>query len=114
MSNYTLKLPNTTNIFPTFHSSQIKPFIPNDDENFPMRKNIDIPQPVLVDGKLENYIDCILDFKKINKKLPYLTCWVGFGPEHDKWLPASDLEDNEVLDCWIDFGGTSHLSSKST
>ena len=114
MSTYKLNLPNSTNIFPTFHASQIKPFIPNDDEHFPSRKNTDIPEPLLVDSELENYVECILDFKKINRKPSYLVCWVGFGPEHNEWLPATMLEDNEALDCWIDFGGTSHLSSKST
>ena len=48
-SSYKLKLPNSTNIFPTFHASQIKPFTPNDNEHFPLRKNTDIPEPVLVD-----------------------------------------------------------------
>ena len=113
-SSYKLNLPNTTNIFPTFHASQIKPFIPNDDDNFPLRKNAEIPELVLVDGELENYIDRVLDFKKINKKPSYLVHWVGFGPEHDEWLPASMLEDNKALDHWIDFGGTLHFSSKPT
>jgi len=113
-STYKLNLPHTTNIFPTFHSSQIKLFIPNDNEIFPSRKNAEIPEPVLVDGELENYVDRILDFKRINKKPSYLVRWVGFGPEHDEWLPASMLEDNEALDRWIDFGGTLHFSSKPT
>jgi hypothetical protein len=109
-----LNLPHTTNVFPTFHSSQIKTFLPNDDEIFPLHKNAKIPKPVLVDGELENYINHILNFKRINKKPSYLVCWVGFSPEHDKWLPASMLEDNEALDHWINFGGTLHFSSKST
>jgi len=113
-SSYKLNLLNTTNIFPTFHASQIKPFIPNDDKIFPSRKNTDIPEPVLVDGELENYVDRILDFKMRNRKPSYLVRWVGFGPEHDEWLPASMLEDNEALDRWIDFGGTSHFSLKPT
>src|SRR5882762_5889347 len=29
-SNYTLELPNSPNIFPTFHSSELKPFFHND------------------------------------------------------------------------------------
>ena len=113
-SSYKSKLPNSTNIFPTFHTSQIKPFTPNDDEHFPSRKNTDIPEPMLVDGELENYVKRILDYKKVNKQPSYLVRWVGFGPEHNEWLPASMLEENEALDCWIDFGGNSHFSSKST
>ena len=103
ISTYKLNLPNSTNIFPTFHASQIKPFIPNNDKHFPSWKNANIPEPLLVVAN-----------SKINRKPSYLVCWVGFGPEHDEWLPAAMLEENEALDCWIDFGGTSHLSSKST
>lgn len=113
-STYKLNLPHTTNIFPTFHASQIKPFILNDDEIFPSCKNAEIPEPILVDGVLENYVDRILNFKKRNRKPSHLACWVGFGPEHDEWLPASMLEDNEALDRWIEFRGSLHFSSKST
>jgi len=114
VSTYKLNLPHTTNIFPTFHSLQIKLFIPNNNKIFPSCKNAKIPEPVLVDGELENYINHILNFKRIKKKPSYLVHWVGFGPEHDKWLPASMLEDNEALDHWIDFRGTLHFSSKPT
>ena len=113
-STYILNLPTTTNIFPTFHSLQIKPFIHNDDNKFPLHKNVNIPAPILVNGKLENYVNHILDFKKINKRPSDLIHWVGFRPEHDKWLLAADLEDNKALDHWIDFRGLSHLSSNST
>ena len=112
--SYKLKLPNSTNIFPTFHTSQIKPFTPNDNEHFPSRKNTNIPKPVLVNGELENYVKHILDYKKVNKRPLYLICWIGFGLEHNEWLPASMLEENEALDRWIDFRGNSHFSSKST
>lgn len=75
-------------------------------------KNTDIPEPVLVDGELENYIDHIFHFKRNNKKPSYLVHWMGFGLEHDEWLPASMLEDNKALDRWINFRGTLHFSSK--
>ena len=29
-SNYTLELPNNPNTYPTFHASELKPFVPND------------------------------------------------------------------------------------
>ncbi|KAF8810695.1 hypothetical protein BYT27DRAFT_7062538, partial [Phlegmacium glaucopus] len=44
-SNYTLQLPTSTNIFPTFHASHLKPFIPNDDKLFPTCKRQE-PAPI--------------------------------------------------------------------
>ncbi|KAF9440231.1 hypothetical protein P691DRAFT_633359, partial [Macrolepiota fuliginosa MF-IS2] len=34
-SSYTLALPQSSQIHPTFHTSQLKAFIPNDNMNFP-------------------------------------------------------------------------------
>jgi hypothetical protein len=36
MSNYTLELPNSPNTFPTFHASELKPFLLNDATLFPV------------------------------------------------------------------------------
>jgi hypothetical protein len=54
-SNYTLELPNSPNIFPTFHSSELKPHFANDPVLFPSRKMAE-PQPVLTDQGLEEYL----------------------------------------------------------
>ena len=35
-SNYTLALPNQLNVFPTFHSSELRRFVPNNDTQFPI------------------------------------------------------------------------------
>jgi hypothetical protein len=38
-STYTLSLPNSPLIFPTFHVSQLKRFVPNDPDLFPSREH---------------------------------------------------------------------------
>jgi hypothetical protein len=54
-STYTLELPNEPNRFPTFHSSQIRPFIENDNELFRARK-LAQPGPVLTSEGQEEWL----------------------------------------------------------
>lgn len=60
-SNYTIDMPNVPNIFPTFHSSKLKPHIANDPLLFPSREFAK-PQSVLTEHSLEEYfIESIID-----------------------------------------------------
>jgi hypothetical protein len=60
-STYTLDLPNEPNHFPTFHLSQLRRFVPNNNELFPSCK-LTQPSPVLTpDGEQEWLINRILD-----------------------------------------------------
>ncbi|KAF8800805.1 hypothetical protein BYT27DRAFT_7072459, partial [Phlegmacium glaucopus] len=44
-STVTLDIPQTPNLFPTFPTSHIKPFTPNDNNKFPTR-TLDRPGPI--------------------------------------------------------------------
>ena len=58
---YTLDLPNSLNIFPTFHSSQLKCFTQNNASLFPSCKHAQ-PGPIMTAEGLEEYaIEKILD-----------------------------------------------------
>ena len=74
-STYTL---NSTIIFPTFHKSQLRLFIPNNDSMFPGRQ-IKEPALILVDGLEEQVIDCIIDMKKVWNSYKYLVIWCGLA-----------------------------------
>ncbi|KIM73541.1 hypothetical protein PILCRDRAFT_81021, partial [Piloderma croceum F 1598] len=60
-SVYTLELPNELNHFPTFHTSLLQKFMPNNYQLFPSC-SLSQPGPVVTNnGKEEWFIDCILD-----------------------------------------------------
>jgi len=100
-STVTLILPHSTNIFPTFHMSQVIPYIESDTDKFPSC-HFKEPDPIITeDGNEEQYIDKILDACRCGQGYQYLVRWHGFGQEHDEWLPGSKLEDCEALDIWL-------------
>lgn len=55
----TLDLPNSANFYPVFHTSQIIPFVENDDELFPSRA-MHKPDHIEIDGIEEHFIDHIV------------------------------------------------------
>jgi hypothetical protein len=60
-SAYKLELPNSPNVFPTFHASQLKRHVANDPTLFPSCKHA-CPGPILTPDGLEEYhIEKIID-----------------------------------------------------
>ncbi|PPQ76896.1 hypothetical protein CVT24_008781 [Panaeolus cyanescens] len=98
-STVTLDLP-FSNIFPTFHTDRVKKFVLNDDNLYPHRANI-IPEPVEVDGQMEFFVDKIIDHRRSRRGVKYLVKWAGFGEDHNEWMDAKDLEDNEAVDIYL-------------
>ena len=98
-SMVTLNLPNLPNLFPVFHTSEVKPFTENNDSLFPSRALIP-PEPVTLNGQQEFFIDKIVDEHKHRKKTLYKVRWQGEEPEGNLWLPAEELSECEVLDRW--------------
>jgi hypothetical protein len=81
-STYTLDLPNEPNQFPTFHSSQLWHFVPNDNELFPTCK---LTQPGLVltpDSEQKWLIDCVLDEWTWGRDRQFLV--QGWGAKEDR------------------------------
>ena len=98
-STVTLELPLAPNTFPIFHTSEIIPFHEKDNTLLPTRV-LTPPEPLLINGEQEFFIDKIVDERRKNKQTLYRVRWQGEGPDGDKWLPASELEDCEALDIW--------------
>jgi len=60
-SNYTLKLPNLPNTYPTYHASELKPFLPSNVTLFPSHK-LPQPQPIVTsDGLEESHVQEIIN-----------------------------------------------------
>lgn len=99
-SLYTLRLPESSKIHPSFHSSQLREFIPNDDSLFPSRTHAK-PGPIITeDGSEEYFIDKILDERPRGRGRQYLVRWLGYGPEWDSWVAGQELASTAALDAW--------------
>jgi hypothetical protein len=99
-STYTLDLPPSSRIDPTFHASELLPFHENDDDAYPSRK-FARPGPVLNEDGVEEYVvDKILDSRRRGRGWSYYVSWKGYGPEDNLWLPRAQLVDCEALDRW--------------
>jgi Integrase zinc binding domain len=99
-STVTLEMPNAPNLFPTFHISNIKPWLPNDDNKFPSR-TLEQPGPIDVNGTEEFLVDSIIDHRKIGRGFRYLVRFAGYGPDSDRWITGRELDNNEALDVYI-------------
>ena len=100
-SSYTLDLPPSMNIFPTFHVSLLRPYVENDGSLFPGREDAR-PGPVVgPNGEEEWFVEQILDRKRAGRGWRYLVRWQGYGPEHDSWLPGRDVRECEALDTFL-------------
>jgi hypothetical protein len=99
-SVYTLDLPPHMSIFPTFHASLLRPWRENDDSLFPGRAHEE-PGPIATPDGPEHVVDRILDRRRWGRGYRYLVSWKGYGPEHNRWLPGSEVNDLRQLDDYL-------------
>jgi len=101
ISAYTLDLPNSPDMFLTFHASILKWFHPNDPDLFPSHEHTQ-PGPIVTAKGVEEYtIKKIINECQHGHGLQYLVHWKGFGLSNDLWLPWQEVEDCEALDDWL-------------
>jgi len=98
-STVTIDVPTQPNAFPTYHTSQIKPFKINDKGKFPSR-TLPEPGPIIVDGVEEYTVERIIAHRKIGRGYQYRVKFSGWGPEQERWIAGRELEDNEALDLY--------------
>lgn len=88
---YELKLPKDVVLHPVFHVSLL---LPHKESEIPGRHPPE-PAPLEVEGEEEYEVEDVLESRRYGrwKKLQYLIHWKGWGPEHDSWEDAADLEN---------------------
>jgi len=103
VSTYTLDIP--TNAYPVFHTSELKPHLDNDTSLFPNRELLQPGPTITADGLQEYTVEEIIDSQRRGRGWQFLVRWLGYGLQHDLWLPAHKLSDCEALDIWYKNGG---------
>ena len=101
-STYGLDIPNAPqNSCFTFHASQLKRYVPNDQERFPGRELSRDGPVTLSNGQEEHVIEKILDERRRGRAWQYLVQWKGYGPGDDEWMPRREIEETIALDEWL-------------
>jgi hypothetical protein len=95
-STVTIDMPNALNLFPTFHTSNLKPWLPNDDSKYPSR-TLEQPGPIDVDGVEEFEVDSIIDHQKIGRGYRYLVHFSGYVPKVTAGSPDENLTTTRHL-----------------
>jgi hypothetical protein len=88
-------------LHPVMHVAVLKPYIEDPIHPAPAQA----PDPVTNDdGQEEFFVQEILGHRvrKVHgrARLELLVRWVGYGPEHDLWLPESEVEELEAYDVY--------------
>ncbi|KAJ8462836.1 hypothetical protein ONZ51_g10647 [Trametes cubensis] len=100
-STYTLDLPASMHIFPTFHASLLRPYVPNPDDLYPGRSHPEPGPIVTANGEEEFFVERILDRRRVGRGWQYLVRWLGYGPGSDSWLPGREVSELAALDVFL-------------
>ena len=97
---YELELPlQLGGLHPVFHTRLLRKW--EDPAAHRYRTVETPPDPVLVDGQTEYYIERILAQRTSRGKLQYYVKWLGYPNEDAQWINASELDECEAVDVWL-------------
>ena len=101
-SNYKLELlprVDFTSIHPNFHSNLLRPYIPNDPEQFP-RREPPRPGPAIPDDPEgpQYTVEKLLDHRPPRNPREYLVRWEGYDESSDQWVHKKDIHRGLIRD----------------
>ena len=87
-STVTLELPNSPSTFPTFHISLVKPFLSNNDIEYPHRA---------INEQQEFLVESIIDHRTWGHGRQYLVKFQGYPDYYDRWIAGRELIGDSAL-----------------
>jgi len=101
-SNYKLELlprVDFTSIHPNFHANLLRPYVPNDPEQFP-RREPSRPGPIIPeDPEGPQYtVEKLLDHRPNRNPREYLIRWEGYDESYDEWIHKKDIHRELIQD----------------
>ena len=93
------ELPDLQYFTNSFHTSLIKPYIPNNDIMFPTRK---LNKPGTVEGDRWEVEQVLLfRFKPGTRQLQYEVKCQGYEHKDNSWINANDIDEQLKADHWL-------------
>jgi hypothetical protein len=107
---FKLNLPETVNIHPVFHVSQLKPYV---SSSAPVP--VTTPPPLYTDKRGGMYaVETILAKKRVGKEWKYLVKWTGYDDSENTWEPFSHVRHLTDLVAAAPVFSKSHLRAVPT
>ena len=94
---YLLRLPpGLSRLHPVFHVSLLRPSTADTIDERPQYTH---PEPELDGDEVVYEVESVVDSRRFgrSKNLQYRIQWKGYGPDHDTWEPAENLEGSSEL-----------------
>ena len=93
---FELNLQGKFKFHPVFHVNLLKPYLDNDDTEFPESRQVP-PEPVIIEDQQEFEVEAILGKRTYHGSTQYLVQWKGYPFEDSTWEPLSNLDNAKEL-----------------
>ena len=96
---YHLNLGADNKLHNMFNIDKLKLYVSNDVEKFLEREPL-CPEPVIIEGGEEYFVEVILDEKRSRGKQLFYMHWAGYPVNEETWETLKTVEETEVFELW--------------